>query len=209
MSERTSGVRSLLSNPRAYELLQRALGSRSSRRVLVREYLRPKPGDRVLDVGCGPGTLLDDLPAVDYTGIDLNPSYIEAARNRYGDRGEFRCVDARAADFPDASFELVSVMALLHHLDDDGVRSVFELASRVLVGSGRMVTLDNALREGQSPIARWLIGRDRGTSIRTTERYAELARPFFETVRATTREDLLRVPYTHAILEGSGPRSHG
>jgi ubiquinone/menaquinone biosynthesis C-methylase UbiE len=209
MSQRTTGARGLLSNPRVYGLLQRALGGASLRRVLVAEYVRPEPGDRLLDIGCGPGDMLDALPAVAYTGVDLNQSYIDAARARHGDRGEFLCADARTVDFPDASFELVSVVALLHHLDDDGVRSVFRLASRVLVESGRMVTFDNALREGQSPVARWLIRRDRGTAIRTTDRYAELARPFFETVRATTREDLLRVPYTHAILECGGPRPGG
>jgi ubiquinone/menaquinone biosynthesis C-methylase UbiE len=209
MTERTGGVRAWLSNPRLYELFMRALGSHSSRRHFVEEHLRPAPGDRILDLGCGPGDMVEFLPDVQYVGVDLNPGYIEAAQRRFGDRGEFRCADAREADFPARSFEIVSVVALLHHLDDEGVRSVFRLASRVLTESGHMVTLDNALLEGQSRIARWLIMRDRGTSIRTTDRYVELAQPFFETVRATTREDLLRVPYTHAILECGGPRSRG
>jgi ubiquinone/menaquinone biosynthesis C-methylase UbiE len=209
MSERTGGARRVLSNPRVYELLQRALGSRSSRVAFVEQHLRPKPGDRILDVGCGPGDLLDVLPEVEYTGIDLSQSYIDSARDRHGDRGEFHRADARTTSFPDASFEIVSVVALLHHLDDEGVTSVFRLASRALVASGRLVTLDNATRHGQHPVARWLIMRDRGIFVRTTDQYAQLARPFFETVRATTREDLLRVPYTHAILECSGPRSGG
>jgi hypothetical protein len=41
---------------------------------------------------------------------------------------------------------------------------------------------------------------------RTTEGYARLAEPFFETVRPVSREDLLRVPYTLAIRECDGPR---
>jgi SAM-dependent methyltransferase len=206
MAERTGGARAWLSNPSLYQLLQRALGSKSARRVLVDEYLRPKPGDRILDVGCGPGDLLDFLPEVHYVGIDLNRGYIDAARRRYGDRAEFHCIDARDAHFPDGSFEIVSVVALLHHLQDEGVESVFRFASRALVDSGRLVTVDNALRDGQSPIARWLIMRDRGTGLRETNQYARLAEPFFETVRQVTREDLLRAPYTHAILECEGPR---
>lgn len=206
MPERTSGVFSVLSKPAAYSLLQRLLGGPSSRTRFVRDHLRPRPGDRILDIGCGPGDLVDHLPGVRYLGIDRNPAYIESARDRYGDRAEFHCMDAREVTFPERSFDLVSALGLLHHLDDDGVNSVFRLAARVLIEPGRLVSVDNALREGQSRIARWLIERDRGVSVRTMDQYASLAAPFFEVVRPVTREDLLRVPYTHAILECRGPR---
>jgi SAM-dependent methyltransferase len=206
MEERTGGAFSLLSKPGIYSFFQRLLGSESARPRFVAEHLRPQPAERILDVGCGPADILDLLPDVHYVGIDANPSYIEAARQRYGERGEFHAMDVREASFPDRSFDLVSVVGLLHHLDDAGVEVVFRLAARVLVEGGRMVTLDNAIEPGQNRVARWVIERDRGAQVRSTERYAELARPFFEGVRATTREDLLRIPYTHAILECDGPR---
>jgi SAM-dependent methyltransferase len=206
MAERTGGARALLSHPRAYSLLMWVVGSSSFRRALVSQYLRVRPGDRVLDIGCGPADILDLMPDVRYVGIDSNPTYIEAARRRYGDRAEFHCVDAQEADLPAESFDVVSVIALLHHLDDDDAETVFKRASGALVDSGRMVTLDNALREGQSRLARWMIERDRGASVRKTDGYARLAEPYFESVRRTTREDLLRIPYTHAILECERPR---
>jgi hypothetical protein len=53
-------------------------------------------------------------------------------------------------------------------------------------------------------MARWLIGRDRGAHVRGADAYAELARASFGSVRVSTRDDLLRVPYTHAVLEAGG-----
>ena len=44
------------------------------------EALRPFPGARLLDAGCGTGSLLDNLPPdVHYVGFDVNPAYLEAA----------------------------------------------------------------------------------------------------------------------------------
>jgi SAM-dependent methyltransferase len=199
----------MLSRPGPYLLFQRLLRRRSARPRFVKDHLRPQPGDRILDLGSGPGELVRYLPDVRYVGVDVNPDYVVAARKRYGDRAEFHCLDARRADFPDREFELVSAIGLLHHLDDEGVESVFRLGSRVLARSGRMITLDNTLAEGQGRIARWLVAHDRGAWARPTSEYVRLAEPFFEDVVPVVREDLLRVPYTHAILECAGPKPSG
>jgi SAM-dependent methyltransferase len=206
MEQRTSGVHAWLSSPRAYGSLQNLIGAPQSRRQFVDEHLRPRPGDRILDIGCGPGEIVDLLPEVDYVGIDLSPRYIEAARERHGDRGEFRCVDIREADFPPESFDLVSVMGLIHHLDDDGANDLFRLAARVLRDSGRLAAIEAVLRDGQPRIARWLIRMDRGAHVRDEPGYAALARRHFESVETIVREDMVRIPYSHILLECERPR---
>src|SRR5262245_64697948 len=85
-------VRNLLALPAFYRAFGRLIGG-SARETYVREYLRPVAGERVLDIGCGPGDILAFLPPVRYVGVDLSANYIAAARARYGTRGEFRCED--------------------------------------------------------------------------------------------------------------------
>ncbi len=111
-------LQSMLALPALYRLFGRLVGG-GARERFIGDYLRPRPGDRVLDLGCGPGDLLADLPPCDYVGVDLDPDYITAARAKYGARGTFRCEPAEAvAEYEPASFDLVVMTGLLHHLDD-------------------------------------------------------------------------------------------
>src|SRR3954469_11432428 len=106
---------------------------------LVNDYVRPQPGERVLDIGCGPGDALEYLPEVDYTGVDLSERYIEAARERWGDRGTFVCADVRDAEFEGKEFDVVMSVGVLHHLDDAAARGLIDLAARRLAAGGRFV----------------------------------------------------------------------
>jgi cyclopropane fatty-acyl-phospholipid synthase-like methyltransferase len=84
-------LRPILHRAYFYELYHRLIGANYRSRVLVSDYIRPQPGDRILDIGCGPGNMLPYLPKGPYLGVDANPAYIATARERYGDRGEFVC----------------------------------------------------------------------------------------------------------------------
>ena len=83
-------LRQTLGNVGLYLALQKGIGADRIRyRCLDEAEL--KPGDRILDVGCGPAYYFDRLPEVSYVGFDTSAPYIAYARKRYGDRGEFRC----------------------------------------------------------------------------------------------------------------------
>ncbi|MGF1665668.1 MAG: class I SAM-dependent methyltransferase [Acidimicrobiia bacterium] len=98
----------------------------------VKRHLDPRPGERVLEVGCGRGHLTRVLAesGVDVVGIDANPRAAEVAvsdrvQHMYGE----------ALDFPDASFQkIVSVHAIEHIPDLEGA---LDEMSRVLEPGGR------------------------------------------------------------------------
>jgi SAM-dependent methyltransferase len=202
----TTGVRAVLSHPLVYEIWSSMLGGRGARRMLLRDHARPASGERVLDLGCGPGDLRLDLPAqISYVGVDLSEDYIARARERFGADSEFRAGDATSIDHDLGDFDLVLVVGVLHHLDDAQVLDLFAGASRALRPGGRAMTVDPTLTDGQSRAARAVITRDRGQHVRGPEAYAGLAARSFEEVVPTVREDLLRIPYTHCVLECRAP----
>ncbi len=70
------------------------------------------------------------------------------------------------------------------------------------------MSLDGAFVEAQSRMARILLKNDRGKFVRYPEAYAALASQAFPQVRVSVRHDLIRIPYTHVMLEcsdGSAP----
>lgn len=200
---------SLLSIPAGYRLFSRLVRGNAWETYLA-EYIKPVPGEKVLDIGCGPADILDYLPQVSYTGVDLSPEYIESARKRFGSRGRFWCNDVGSVVGLEAergTFDLVLATGLIHHLDDQQAASMFDLVRRALRADGRLVTFDGCYVPGQSPIARWFLGKDRGQFVRTREAYARLASATFGKVELHLRHDLLRIPYTHLIMRCSNAKA--
>src|SRR5689334_2036411 len=83
---------SVLSIPAGYRLFSRLVRG-DAWETYLSEYIKPTPGEKVLDIGCGPADILDYMPEVNYTGVDLSPEYIDAAQKRFGSRGRFQCSD--------------------------------------------------------------------------------------------------------------------
>ena len=85
-------MRSILNFAYIYEAFQITLGFSGVRRRAFAEYLNIQPGDKVFDIGCGPGKIRSYLPDdIEYHGFDMDSGYIEHARNTYGSRGKFYC----------------------------------------------------------------------------------------------------------------------
>jgi SAM-dependent methyltransferase len=196
----SSGIRALLARPRLYELWSQIVGGEHGRSTLVREHVCPDPGARVLDLGCGPGELVRYLGDVEYVGVDVNPDYIARAKRIHSGRAEFRIGDATDLDTDFREFDVVVAFGVLHHLDDAGADKLFQGAAEALKERGRLVTVDPTLTPTQSRAARLVIVADRGRYVRTPDEYVRLAAPRFE-VETVVRSDLLRIPYTHCVLE--------
>lgn len=202
MGQITSGLRAVLGHPAVYNTLQFLVGADRLHREMVRTYLRPWPGARVLDIGCGPGPALAYMPDVTYVGIDLSENYIAAARNHYGSRGDFQVCSAEdLGQRVSQGFDLILASGLLHHLDDDQAVGLFATARNLLAPDGVIVTVDSCREPGQSAISRFIVDRDRGCHVRDAAGYAALARHSFTQVTPHLRADVLRIPVTLCYLE--------
>tara|TARA_R110002072_G_scaffold51608_1_gene138378 strand:- start:10112 stop:10780 length:669 start_codon:yes stop_codon:yes gene_type:complete len=83
------------------------------------EHYGIKPGDKILDVGCGKGFLLHDfteaVPGVEVTGIDISEYAIEHAKEEV--KPHLSVCNANKLPFEDNSFDLVISITTLHNLE--------------------------------------------------------------------------------------------
>jgi len=202
-----SAVHRALSLAPVYRGFQLLFGADRARRRHVAAHIRPSPGDFVVDLGCGPGDILDYLPKVRYLGFDMNPAYIEAASARYGDNGEFRVSSVNGAELAELFGQADIVMAngVVHHLDDWEAMRLFELAASLLKPDGRLVTIDPVFHPKQGYVRRWLVSQDRGEHVRAPERYLTLARSQFPGVFERLEDHMLQFPYSHFVMECRKP----
>jgi cyclopropane fatty-acyl-phospholipid synthase-like methyltransferase len=206
-SQVTTGVRSVLSLAAIYNAFQNLVGARASRRNLMQRFINPLPNQRILDIGCGTAELLEFVPpTVRYVGFDASAHYIDAAKERWEHRGTFVCslVDESSAD-QWGHFDIVIAIGVLHHLEDASALALFRTAKQCLKPGGRLVTVDGAHTDSQSWMARKLIDMDRGQHIRSADAYLALSKKVFDDVELTITEELLRIPYTHAVLTATAP----
>ena len=107
------------------------------------------PGQRVLDVGCGTGTLATRLARergdVDVVGLDPDPKALAIARRkveRAGVAARFERGYGDALPFPDASFDRVLSSMMFHHLDLATKRGMLAEVLRVLRTGGSFHLVD-------------------------------------------------------------------
>lgn len=114
-----------------------------------------KPEGKVLDVGCGPGVVVDELvrnAGCEFWGVDVSPQMIDRAIERYADypRTHFAVGGVTPLDFTAETFDCVLGMGLLEYLDDP-VSAAREMYRVLKPGGTLIVTLPNA----QCPYRIW------------------------------------------------------
>lgn len=118
------------------------------RRTVV-ELARICPKCRVLDVGCGTGTLAllvhSTNPGARVTGVDIDPEILEIARNKARDQHapvKFENAPANVLPFADREFDAVVSSLVFHHLPLAVKKGAFREIHRVLRPGGVFVLAD-------------------------------------------------------------------
>lgn len=84
-----------------------------------------KDGNKILDVGCGNGRLIEAFKnkKINYLGVDNSKKLIEAAKNNFSPNYEFKEGDILELDkLPEKDFDYIFSIAVLHHLPDKDLR---------------------------------------------------------------------------------------
>ena len=117
-------------------------------RAAAVELLRPRLGDRLLDVGCGTGEVVRALAGLvgahgTVVGVEPSARMLDEARRRTGNstlRVEFHPGDISRLDFSDATFDGVTCERVFQHLDAPDT-AIGEFV-RVTRPGGRIVVID-------------------------------------------------------------------
>jgi SAM-dependent methyltransferase len=194
-------MKSLLRNGATYQLFQVAVGAFSARVSMMRRYLHVQAGQRVIDIGCGPGHILSKMPeGVIYDGFDTECGYIDFANQHFGSKGRFHCrifdLDA-VSEFGPA--DIVMMNGVLHHMDDDAARTTVSLIEKVLKPGGTFFALDGVYTTRQGSIAKWFLDNDRGNFVRTEAAYRAILFESFPACEIYLHDNLFRIPYSVAI----------
>lgn len=112
-------------------------------------------GSKVLDVGCGNGKTTAALinMDMDVTGLDFSPSAISYCISIFGNKAKFSIAECDDMPFADGSFDAVTAVHVLEHLDDVQLKDTISEIKRILVPGGlvfsRTFSADDSRSDGE------------------------------------------------------------
>ncbi|MDP2624971.1 MAG: class I SAM-dependent methyltransferase, partial [Candidatus Peregrinibacteria bacterium] len=108
------------------------------------------PNDKLLDVACGPGTLLFKIytlhPSLKLTGLDIDPEILEIARKKSKGQSGIQFIEASATQMPlkDKSFDVITSTLAFHHLTTQQKQDALSEICRLLKPGGTFWLFDFA-----------------------------------------------------------------
>jgi ubiquinone/menaquinone biosynthesis C-methylase UbiE len=135
------------------------LGGEGRLRTWTADQAGMRPGESVLDAGCGTGSLTLVArrragPQARVCGVDAAPEMVAVAQRKARQAGldvDFRAGLIQALPFGDGEFDLVLSSLMMHHVPSDLQPRAFAELRRVLKPDGRLLVVD--FQRPSSPIA--------------------------------------------------------
>jgi SAM-dependent methyltransferase len=121
------------------------LGSKI-RHDMLRRFIQPGPGDRVLDLGCGSGRTLawTAESGAALTGADIAPYFAPEARDRF----DLVLADLRRLPFHDGVFNKAWSLDVLEHLSRPALMAMLAEANRILSDGGALFVYSHVRKNG-------------------------------------------------------------
>ncbi|MBP3192085.1 class I SAM-dependent methyltransferase [Natronogracilivirga saccharolytica] len=113
------------------------------------ELAHPAQGEKILDVGCGTGTLLLQMQAyqdnLELHGLDGDARVLKIAQQKAGRSSSeisFKQAYSTNIPYPDNHFDLITNSLMIHHLNPEDKIRTFREMHRVLKPDGRLILAD-------------------------------------------------------------------
>lgn len=172
---------------------------------LMIEAAQPCSSDRLLDIACGPGTVVAAFaPLVAAAvGVDATPAMLEQARALEAAKGlrnvTWQASSAYALPFTDDAFDIITNRFAFHHLQD--IVAAFAEMLRVAAPGARVMVCDGIAADDDAKAAAFnAMERWRDPSTVEFRRLHELRALFDHPALGAVSETLFRVPYRAADL---------
>ena len=132
-----------------YDFIQKYIVRDIRYKSMLIKQANIQPGHRVLDLGCGTGTLAIMAkmaqPSAEVTGLDADPDMLKVARYKSGEQKAHVKFDVGFTDklpYPDASFDRVMSSIMIHHLKTPEKIETAKEIFRVLKPGGELHIID-------------------------------------------------------------------
>ena len=196
MSQRINQIYNFINSPLVYKIIQYIMSGTSFRNSIIKKNIR-KSNLKILDIGCGPAQILEQIPRCDYYGYDIDQRSIQYAKKKYRQKNyHFYCKKFNKTEIKKLpKFDFVIFFGILHHLSNKEADKMLTLCKRIMKKNSKLLTEDPILVEKQNIIAKFLIEKDRGINVRQKKEYINLLKKHFKKIKNKVTHQFF-IPYT-------------